>query len=332
VYDSAWSRDDAQAALAARVLERDAPKPEARPVALGELRDRYLAYKRAEGKRSVGGDESNLARLVAWLGAETAVAAVTAEKVADYSRDRAGQTSRLGRTVSPATRNRELATLRHALRLACEWGYVEKVPRIRMAREPEGRLRFLSEDEAARLLDACRRSLSRHLAAVVTVALYTGMRRGEVLGLEWERVDFSRGVLLVEATKTGRQREVPMGRPVYDALSALPGPRDEGPVFRKASGAAWGSIRTGFERACREARLGDFRFHDLRHTCASWLVMAGRSLKEVQELLGHRTFAMTLRYAHLSPDRLRDAVNALPVIGAVSSLAVQPERESLASR
>jgi len=97
-------------------------------------------------------------------------------------------------------------------------------------------------------------------------------------------------------------------------------------VFRKASGAAWGSIRTGFERACREARLGDFRFHDLRHTCASWLVMAGRSLKEVQELLGHRTFAMTLRYAHLSPDRLREAVNALPVLGATP---VQDEEDDL---
>jgi len=109
-------------------------------------------------------------------------AAVTAEKVADYSRDRAGQTSRLGRTVSPATRNRELATLRHALRLAHEWGYVEKVPRIRMAREPDGRLRFLSEDEAVRLLDACRRSQSRHLAVVVTVALYTGMRAARSWG------------------------------------------------------------------------------------------------------------------------------------------------------
>jgi integrase len=132
-------------------------------------------------------------------------------------------------------------------------------------------------------------------------------------------------VLLVEATKTGRRREVPMSHPVYEALSALPSPRDEGPVFRKSNGAAWGSIRTGFERACREARLGDFRFHDLRHTCASWLVMAGRSLEEVQELLGHRTFAMTLRYAHLSPDRLREAVNALPVIAFTSAKLAAPD-------
>ena len=84
-----------------------------------------------------------------------------------------------------------------------------------------------------------------------------------------------------------------MNRAVYDALSALPGPKKEGLVFRKANGAAWGNIRTAFERACQEAKIEDFRFHDLRHTCASWLVMRGRSLKEVQELLGHREFSAT---------------------------------------
>jgi integrase len=82
-------------------------------------------------------------------------------------------------------------------------------------------------------------------------------------------------------------------------------------VFRTRKGAAWGSVRTGFKRACRVAKIADFRFHDLRHTCASWLVMRGRSLKEVQEILGHQTFNMTLRYAHLSPDRLREAVASL---------------------
>jgi integrase len=113
-------------------------------------------------------------------------------------------------------------------------------------------------------------------------------------------------VLVLEQTKSGRRREIPMNRAVYDVLSPLPGPKAEGVLFRKASGAAWGNIRTAFERALKEAKIADFRFHDLRHTYASWLMMRGRSLKEVQEMLGHREFSMTLRYAHLSPDRLSE--------------------------
>src|SRR5882724_4798723 len=93
--------------------------------------------------------------------------------------------------------------------------------------------------------------------------------------------------------------------------SGLLGPKEEGLLFRRRNGAAWGNIRTAFERACSVAKILDVRFHDLRHTCASWLIMRERSLKEVQELLGHREFSMTLRYAHLSPDRLRDAVASL---------------------
>jgi len=118
-----------------------------------------------------------------------------------------------------------------------------------------------------------------------------------------------------------------MNRAVYDALSALEGPKREGLVFRKRDGGGkWGSIRTAFEGACREAKIEDFRFHDLRHTCASWLVMKGRSLKEVQEILGHREFTMTLRYAHLSPDRLRDAVATLEGFSTRSAHGAKIER------
>jgi integrase len=103
---------------------------------------------------------------------------------------------------------------------------------------------------------------------VVTVALHTGMRKGEILGLTWERVDFARRVLQLEHTKSGRRREVPMNRDVYDALDGLPGPKAEGFVFRKRDGRAWGNIRTAFGDACREAKVDPFRFHGLRHTCA----------------------------------------------------------------
>jgi len=165
--------------------------------------------------------------------------------------------------------------------LAEEWGYLAKVPRIRLAPEPEGRLRFLSEVEIARLLAACEGKAAKSpvLLPVVTLALNTGMRRGEILGLTWERFDFARGVLRLEQTKSGRRREIPINQAVDAALSSMPGPKTEGLVFTKREGGKWGSIRTAFEGACREAKIDDFRFHDLRHTCESWLVMKGRSLK-----------------------------------------------------
>jgi integrase len=312
-----WDRETAQAELGKALLKRDADYAAATappaPKTLAEVGEEYLAYKRGKGKRSIRQDEQILAKLKARIGAATPVREIIAQRVAQYERDRITETSKLGRLVTPSTVNRELAILRHLLRLAEEWGYIDKVPKIRLAREPEGRLRFLSEEEIPKLLDACaaRAGKSPVLLPVVTLALHTGMRKGEILGLEWERVDFSRGVLRLELTKSGRRREVPMNRAVYDALTALPGPKAEGLVFTKRGGAAWGNIRTAFEGACREAKIEGFRFHDLRHTCASWLVMRGRSLKEVQEILGHREFAMTLRYAHLSPDRLRDAVASL---------------------
>jgi integrase len=314
-----WTKEDAAKALAARQLGL-APAPAALPaMTLGAAVEKYLLEKTAGRKRSIRNDRMCFARLKALFGADRPLAEITVQQIGEYRVKRLTETSaRIKRPVTPASVNRDLSILRGLLRLAVhEWGALEKMPRIRFEKEPEGRLRFLSEDEAVRLLAACRRKYavgghSPHLAAVVTVALHTGMRKSEILGLAWERVDVSRGVILLERTKTGKRREVPMNRPVYDALSSLPRSEDgAGPVFRNASGSAWGSIRTAFERACRDAKIPDFRFHDIRHTFASWLVMRGRPLKEVQELLGHKTITMTMRYAHLSPDRLRDAVAAL---------------------
>lgn len=313
-WDREWSKDDARNALAARILERDAPQPKAVPKTLGEVVQEYLALKRAKGKRTVAEDGVKLGRFEAFFGTATPITEVTAQRIAQYDRERAVAISKRGARLQASTINRELAALRHLMRLAEEWGYVDRAPKIRLAKEPEGRLRFLSEDEAARLLATCAKSKNPFLTAIVTVALNTGMRKGEVIGLTWDRVDFARGVLMLDHTKNGRRREVPMNRAVYDALS--PHAKEDGMVFRKRGGMAWGSIRTAFERACREAKVDGFRFHDLRHTCASWLVMAGRNLKEVQELLGHRSFAMTLRYAHLSPDRLRDAVASIEAFSA----------------
>ena len=322
-YDSSWTREDAERALAARQLGIETQRPSsAVGPAFGEIAERYLEVKR--GGRSFKDQALTLRRLLGALGSETPVAAITAERIAQYQAKRKAETSARRRDesgnalpVSPATVNRELALLRHLLVLAHEWGHVDKVPKIRMEREPEGRLRFLTVEEIARLLAACRASAHPDLAAVVIVALNTGMRKGEILGLEWDRVDFSRGVLLLERTKSGRRREVPMNDAVDAVLSGRPGPR-EGRVF---SGR---SVRKAFERAVREAKLEDFRFHDLRHTAASYLVMRGGSLADVKAVLGHSDVKMTMRYAHLSPEHLRGAVARLDGLAPAPDQGAKP--------
>ena len=127
----------------------------------------------------------------------------------------------------------------------------------------------------------------------------TGLRKAELLGLPWHRVDMSRGVLRLEFTKSSKRREVPMRQAVYDVLAALPGPR-EGHVWPS------GNIRTPFENAVAEAKLDDLHFHDLRHHFASWYIMRGVSLPALQKLLGHGALTMTTRYAHLSPEHLAE--------------------------
>jgi len=312
-FRAEWTREAAQEALAARLLARDTPPPAAAPKTFSQVSEEYLAFKRGKGKRSIREDEKILKKLAARLGADTPLPEITAQRIAQYDRARVSEISKLGRPVSPSTVNRELAVLRHLLRLAEEWGYVEKVPRIRLAPEPQGRLRFLSEEELARLLAASEAKASKSpvLLPIVTVAVNTGMRKGEVLGLAWERVDFARGVLRLEQTKSGRRREIPMNQAVDEALSQLAGPKLEGLVFRKGDGSRWGSIRTAFERACREAKIEAFRFHDLRHTFASHFMMSTGDLPALQKILGHATLAMTMRYAHLAEAHVRQAMNAL---------------------
>jgi len=178
------------------------------------------------------------------------------------------------------------------------------VRRIRLEKEPQGRLRWLTQEEITRLLDAYAKSRNKELRAAVIVALNTGLRLGELLGLTWDRIDLSRGVIRLELTKSGRRREVPLNAESYAALVGL-NPKESGRIFSTQR------IRKAYESAVTNAKLDDVNFHTLRHTFASWAVMRGVSLKEFQELLGHSSLAMTMRYAHLAPERLRSAVTRL---------------------
>jgi len=300
-YKAEWSKDDAKEAEAKALLHIEAPKPQASGITFSEAVERYLATKAR--KRTVSADIRQLEHLKSMLGAETPLAQITASAISAYKAQRLSTKSeRTDRPLTAAAVNRPLALLRCLLRLAHdEWEVLATVPKIRLEREPQGRIRWLEPDEEVRLLAACAESQNKRLADIVTVALETGLRRGELLGLTWDRVDLTRGVLRLEVTKSGRRREVPMRQVVYNVLSQLPGAHE---------GRVWpaGSIRTAFENAVTEAKLDGVHFHDLRHHFASWFVMRGGALPALQQILGHATLAMTMRYSHLSPKHLRDEV------------------------
>jgi integrase len=328
-YRAEWTREDAEEALAKKLLQIEPVKPKTAGITFGEATERYLAAKTR--KRSLRDDTRILGHLVGYFGKETPLADITASRISAYKGHRLKTTRKIGdeeRPLSIATVNRTLAILRHLLRLAHdEWEVLDTAPRIRMEREPEGRLRWLTPEDAARLLEACRESRNDGLVDLVEFALFTGMRRGEALGLTWDRVDRARGVVQLEETKSGKRREVPLNSRA-DAVLARRGSKSTGLVFGTRN---WDHFRSAWERAVERAKLADFHFHDLRHSFASWAIQRGATLQEVKDLLGHSSLAMTLRYGHLAPEHLRSAVArldaALPVTASAQISAHEPARE-----
>jgi integrase len=214
---------------------------------------------------------------------------------------------------SPATVVRYLASLSHALSVAKrEWGWLEENPALNVTKpkEPKGRTRFLSDDERTRLLNTCRASDNLYLYPVVVLALATGMRQGEILGLRWNNVDLKAGRITLHETKNGETRVVPLaGHPLavlqdhssvrrIDTDLVFPGKATRSRRTDPARTPI--DIRSPWLKALKQADIQDFRFHDLRHSAASYFAMNGASLSEIAEILGHKTLQMVKRYAHLS--------------------------------
>jgi len=182
------------------------------------------------------------------------------------------------------------------------------VKQIKFYKENNKRLRYLEPEEINRLLQEC----SEHLRPIVILALNTGMRLGEILNLKWRDIDLDQKLIYIIHTKSGEKREVPLNNLLVKLLEKMKKTSENNDyVFSHKNGLPYNRVYKGFKSACKRANIEDFRFHDLRHTFASHLVMNGVDLKTVQELLGHKTFTMTLRYAHLSPDHKRKAVDII---------------------
>ena len=223
------------------------------------------------------------------------------------------QTERLQRGNKPATVNRLLATLKHAFTKAVEWDMVEedtlkRIRKVKFLPENNKRLRFLSKEECQALINAC----DAHLKPIVITALNTGMRKSETLSLKWDNVDLKHGFILLDITKNGERREIPINDTLRSTLEDITRRLDIPYVFYDpVTGNYYQDVKRSFHTALRNAKIKDFHFHDLRHTFASHLIMSGIDLTTVKELLGHKTLTMTLRYSHLAPSHKVKAVDVL---------------------
>ena len=204
-----------------------------------------------------------------------------------------------------------------------EWCRENPVSRVSMERENNKRDRWLSPEEEARLLECC----APWLRDVVTVALHTGMRMGEILELTWGGVDFNRRTVTVLRSKNGERRTIPVNETVLSVLrqkSKVRSLMTELVFCSKAfTPLESGHMRRSFRLALSKAQIEDFHFHDLRHTFATRLVQAGVDLYKVQRLLGHKSPVMTQRYAHHYPESLRDGVNLLDQAATLGTNLVQ---------
>lgn len=257
------------------------------------------------------------------------------------------RTTWLAGGLAPASANRNMTRLRGVLTRAVEWGVLEVHPLAKLKRlkvDRRGRVRYLKteEEKALRkamadreaticaerdsankwrierkkdvLPDLSKLHFADHLRPLVVISINTGMRRGEVFNLTWADVDLKNKIITVEGTtsKSGQTRHVPINKELLEALTNWKKQStSEGFVFPGKDGHRLDNVKKSWDGLLKLAKVEGFRWHDLRHTFASKLVMAGVPLNTVRELLGHSDLAMTLRYAHLAPDSKAAAVELI---------------------
>jgi integrase len=223
----------------------------------------------------------------------------------------------LGETRSPATVVRYMAALSHAFTIAVnEWQWLHENPakKVKKPTEPDGRVRFLDDDERQRLLVACKESSSELLYMCVILALSSGMRQAELMGLKWQDVNLKDGFLILHKTKNGTKRRVPLsglGLSLLQEHAKIR--RIDTPLLFPSNSNPQKSIdlRSAFQYALERAEVENFHWHDLRHCTASYLAMNGASLAEIAEVLGHKTLSMVKRYSHLSDGHVSNVVASM---------------------
>ena len=295
-----WGQDTESAIRHGRYF----PTHEARKHTFSDLVDRYIAQVLPHKPKMIKQQQSQLLWWKKQIG-HYLLADVSPALISECKERLFSDKNDKGKTRAPATVSRYLSALSHAFTFAVnEWGWVEHNPvsKVKKPTEPRGRVRFLDEAERKELLAACKASSNKDLYTIVVLALSTGMRQGEILTLKWKDIDFQRRQLALHETKNNERRVVPVVRYAFEVLSEHGKVRniESDYVFPKCAQKGQSAIRKAWDKAVKEAKLEDFRFHDLRHTAATYLAMNGATLAEIAEVLGHKTLQMVKRYAHLS--------------------------------
>lgn len=258
--------------------------------------DRWLRGRR-EGKW-FHYDERYVSVLLGHLGADTPLTQITRGAVADF-RDSMLETRK------PGTVNRYLTVLRSILNMARdEWEWIESAPKIKRMREEE-RVNWITKDQARRLVSY----LPQHLAAMVTFALATGLRSSNIKELRWDQLDSSMAVLSIPGSemKSGRDFSAPLNEKAREVLRGQRGLHEKFVFVFRGKPVKQCNTRT-FKQACAAAGVPDTRFHDLRHTFASWHIQGGTHQAKLRELGGWSSDRMVQRYAHLGRQHLVEAV------------------------
>ena len=302
------SKRDAEALLALRKSEilRGIYKRPAK-ITLGELGTRYMEYATGN-KRSWLRDQQMLKHLTNFLGSERQIGEIIAADIEGYKLHRRKE-------VSGSTVNRELALLKRMFNLAIDWDlYLGSNPvrKVKFFQEINTGFRVLSKGEEKKFLA----SATPYIQDIALFALNTGLRIGEILSLKWEGVDLEKNLLTVFADKTHKIRPVPINSEARRVLEfwAL-GRKNEFVFYNHETGKPFVDLKMGFALACRKAGIEGVTWHTLRHTFASRLLDRGVDIVTVQQLLGHSTVLVTMRYTHTNLDSKKAAVAKLESFG-----------------
>ena len=283
---------------------------------LGEMIDRYIRDILPKKSDSMQSDQWTQ---LGWWKDEIGnhlLSDVTPALIAEYRDLLLREIGMRGKKRSQASVARFMAALSHAYTLAIkEWGWVEDNPmrKVQKPKEPRGRVRFLDDEEREKLLEACKKSHEPFLYPVVVLAISTGARKSEILNLTWADIDLKRKVAILHHTKNNERRALPLAGVALECVKGLAEFRriDTRLLFPDESGRKPILIRAPWQKALKKAGIEDFKFHDLRHSAASYLAMSGASLAEIAEVLGHKTLQMVKRYSHLSEQHTASVVNRM---------------------